>query len=73
MFVCICRAVTGKRIREAIAAGASTVDEVEMHCGAGGDCGSCREEIEGIIFEEQAARCASCPHAARDTHASRAA
>jgi bacterioferritin-associated ferredoxin len=63
MFVCICRAVTSARIRAAVESGASTVDEVEAQCGAGGDCGSCREEIEGIIIECNAQRCASCPRA----------
>jgi bacterioferritin-associated ferredoxin len=73
MFVCICRAVSQSRIRAAIDAGATSVDEVEACCGAGGDCGACREEIEGIIIEARSDRCASCPNARGDIPAHRAA
>jgi bacterioferritin-associated ferredoxin len=76
MYVCICRAVTMSRIKAAVRAGAATVDAVEEACGAGGDCGSCREEIEGVIFdcrEESAADCASCPSRTRDRGTPRAA
>lgn len=72
MFVCMCRAVKESRIRSVIAEGASTVDEVEAACGAGGDCGSCREEISELISEASLTRCARA-HAERDTHAPRAA
>ena len=73
MFVCICRAVSESRIRAAVASGASTVDEVEAQCGAGGDCGACREEIQGIIIEGAPSRCAGCPMRGSDISASRAA
>jgi bacterioferritin-associated ferredoxin len=77
MYVCICRAVRDKQILNVIQDGARTVDAVEAACGAGGDCGSCREEIADMIaaHEDQArsAACATCPNAQRDNHAPRAA
>jgi bacterioferritin-associated ferredoxin len=73
MIVCICRVVTESRVRAAVAAGAKTADEVESACGAGGDCGACREEIEGIIIEQRADGCANCPNARRDIATTRAA
>jgi bacterioferritin-associated ferredoxin len=70
MYVCICRAVKDSRIRLAIDAGASTVDEVEAACGAGGECGACRGEIDEMI---ERSRCDGCPNATRDMRASHAA
>ena len=54
MYVCICKGVTLKTVREVVAQGASTVDEVERRCGAGGDCGSCRDAIGEIILDASA-------------------
>lgn len=58
MFVCICRAVTLTRLRDAVEAGARTVDAVEVACGAGSDCGTCRDEIAEVI-----GACRGCEHA----------
>jgi bacterioferritin-associated ferredoxin len=49
MFVCMCRAVKLSRLGALIDAGAVTVDAVEAACGAGGDCGTCRDEIADVI------------------------
>ncbi len=78
MYVCICRAVREKHILNVIQNGARSVDEVEAACGAGGDCGSCREEIADLITAHEqsgktAGGCATCPNAQRDNHAPRAA
>ena len=51
MFVCICRAVTLRHVAAVVESGATSVDAVEAACGAGGDCGTCRREIAGIIRE----------------------
>jgi bacterioferritin-associated ferredoxin len=56
VFVCICRAVTLARLRATIDGGADTLDAVEAACGAGGDCGTCRDEIAGTIRERCGAR-----------------
>jgi bacterioferritin-associated ferredoxin len=48
--------VTQSRIRAAINAGARTVDEVTAACGAGGDCGSCRDEIQSMLEQQHSIR-----------------
>jgi bacterioferritin-associated ferredoxin len=51
MYVCVCKAVCDKRVREAIEAGAQTVGAVGRACGAGTDCGSCQDAIACLIDE----------------------
>lgn len=52
MIVCLCKGVSCSTIRNAVAQGATTVEEVGMACGAGTDCGGCRGCVEEIIEEE---------------------
>ena len=68
MYLCICKGVTLKTVREVIATGASSVDEVERRCEAGGDCGSCRESIADLI-DDHAASGRACSRACQG-HAS---
>ena len=56
MYVCICRAVTLSRLETLAAAGATTLDAVERACGAGGDCGTCRDDIARVLAEERPSR-----------------
>jgi bacterioferritin-associated ferredoxin len=49
MIVCICRGVTDRHLEALVSAGAQTVEQVEKACGAGGDCGACRSEVERIV------------------------
>jgi bacterioferritin-associated ferredoxin len=49
MIVCVCHGVCERRLEAVVAAGAHTLGEVERQCGAGGDCGACRPEVERII------------------------
>lgn len=49
MFVCLCVGVTSQVVAEAVAAGATTCNEVAKTCGAGADCGRCRRSIRAII------------------------
>jgi bacterioferritin-associated ferredoxin len=53
MLVCLCRGVSDREVREVLADGATTLREVAKACGAGIDCGSCRDLIRTMI--------ASCP------------
>lgn len=55
MYVCLCNAVSVRSVKSAIEGGAGTVDEVGRACGAGTDCGSCRETIGELIEEQKAA------------------
>ena len=52
MYVCICRAVTLSHLRTLAGSGADTLDAVERACGAGGDCGTCREDIRCVLEME---------------------
>jgi bacterioferritin-associated ferredoxin len=49
MLVCLCRAVSDRELREVLARGASTLREVGRACGAGADCGSCRDLIRTML------------------------
>jgi bacterioferritin-associated ferredoxin len=49
MFVCLCVGVTSQAVAAAVAAGATTCNEVADKCGAGADCGRCRRSIRAII------------------------
>jgi bacterioferritin-associated ferredoxin len=51
MVVCLCNGVPARRIRRAIDAGATTVDEVTAACGAGSCCHGCHPTIEDLIDE----------------------
>jgi bacterioferritin-associated ferredoxin len=53
MLVCLCRGVSDREVREVLAGGATTLRQVGKACGAGIDCGSCRDLIRTMI--------ASCP------------
>ena len=47
--VCTCTGVTCGRIREAVEAGATTLEEVQEATGAGTVCGGCLEEVEALV------------------------
>jgi bacterioferritin-associated ferredoxin len=57
MIVCLCRGVSDRAVRAAVASGASTLDEVGDRCGAGAGCGACHETVEGLIREGGAPGC----------------
>jgi bacterioferritin-associated ferredoxin len=59
MVLCVCKCVTEREIDAVVRSGARTVDAVGEVCGAGTDCGMCREAIE----ERLEGSCASCPRA----------
>ena len=50
-FVCYCMSVTEGAIRDAVAAGASTFEEVQEVTGAGSVCGACVEEVTRLVEE----------------------
>lgn len=58
MIVCVCNAVCQREIEMLIASGVDTPEAIERHCGAGGDCGTCRPDVQNLI-ERSAAR--ACP------------
>jgi bacterioferritin-associated ferredoxin len=57
MFVCICHAVSDAEVNAAIDDGAGTVAAVTAACKAGGDCGSCHEQIGKMIHDAAQREC----------------
>jgi bacterioferritin-associated ferredoxin len=53
MIVCICRRVSDRTVRAAIADGATTVGDVASACGAGSGCGACCEQIAEMIADHR--------------------
>lgn len=53
MLVCHCRRVCDRQIKAAICSGAHTTEQVSEMCGAGSECGGCRDLIDEIIEGEQ--------------------
>jgi bacterioferritin-associated ferredoxin len=51
VLVCLCRRVSEREVRAAVAEGASTVAELERVCGAGTDCGSCGDDLRALLRE----------------------
>jgi len=49
MILCVCRGVSEREVDETIGCGAATVDDVVRRCGAGGDCGTCHDEIRQLL------------------------
>ena len=52
MIICICKAIGERTLREAIRAGARSVDELAHATGAATDCGTCAEHLTEILAEE---------------------
>lgn len=46
MYVCLCHAVTERKIREAARAGVSSFEELQAATGVSTCCGACREYAE---------------------------
>ena len=51
MIVCSCRAVRESTVRNAVAAGARTVEDVAARCGAGSVCGGCHDTLAHVLAE----------------------
>lgn len=47
--VCSCMSVTNGMIKDAVDAGASTVEEVQLETCAGTVCGACLENVEHLV------------------------
>ncbi len=47
--VCYCMSVTCGMIKDAVDSGASTLEEVQGITAAGTVCGSCLEEVKGLV------------------------
>ena len=47
--ICNCLNITNGMIKEAVDAGATTLDEVTQATGAGSICGACLDEVEKAV------------------------
>jgi bacterioferritin-associated ferredoxin len=52
MYVCLCLGVTDHQLRETVADGATSPEEVMYCTGAGTRCGTCRATVAAIVEEE---------------------
>jgi bacterioferritin-associated ferredoxin len=60
MYVCLCTGVTDREIRETIAEGASSVEEVSYCTGAGTRCGSCLSAVAELVEQHVDASSRRC-------------
>ena len=67
MIVCSCFAVSSDEIEELVEEGADTVAAVASSCGAGTDCGACRQQVAEIIAVSRLLGRRPCPRAAAAT------
>lgn len=51
MYVCLCKAVTDKAIRQHVAEGATTMREIRQQLGVGSQCGKCVCEANEVFSE----------------------
>jgi bacterioferritin-associated ferredoxin len=65
MIVCICAGVDDRELQEHIEGGARSLADLERKCGAGGDCGSCRDMLCDALEDAAADRCCPPPAAFR--------
>jgi len=49
MYICICKGVTERAIREQVCAGARSVDEVSRNTGCSTQCGKCLLRAQRVI------------------------
>lgn len=49
MYLCICKSVSDKQIRQAVAQGARTVGALSIQFGIGRDCGKCLDSISECL------------------------
>jgi bacterioferritin-associated ferredoxin len=57
MIVCVCKAVSDRKIRTAISAGMDSFDELQFELGVALCCGKCEESVRDVM--EQSGVCAS--------------
>ncbi|WP_166840411.1 bacterioferritin-associated ferredoxin [Rheinheimera pleomorphica] len=52
MYVCLCKAVTDKTIKQKVAEGVSSMRELKMCTGLGTQCGKCTCQAQQILHNE---------------------
>jgi bacterioferritin-associated ferredoxin len=62
MFVCVCNAITEAQVRESVAAGADTLEALQLETGLGSCCGTCTEVASSFLpgaCDKASATCAA--------------
>jgi bacterioferritin-associated ferredoxin len=62
MYVCICKAVSDRRIRRAVDEGAVSVRDLSRETALGTNCGKCVPQAREILAEALAAKRPFCAH-----------
>jgi bacterioferritin-associated ferredoxin len=65
MIVCSCFAVSVDDVEQLVEEGSDTVAAVSDACGAGADCGACREQVAEIIAVARLLGRRACPMSRR--------
>lgn len=55
MIVCVCKSVSDRKIRAAIAEGSDTFDELQFELGVASCCGKCEQSVREVM-----AQCGIC-------------
>ena len=56
MYVCICKAITDKQIRQAAQSGVRSLWELQKELGVASNCGKCKETAIEILSESKSAQ-----------------
>ncbi|WP_207000609.1 (2Fe-2S)-binding protein [Trinickia mobilis] len=51
MIVCVCKSVSDRKIRAAIAEGVDTFDELQFELGVATCCGKCEESVRDVMAQ----------------------
>ncbi|WP_153110968.1 (2Fe-2S)-binding protein [Propionivibrio limicola] len=49
MYICVCKAITERQIREAVAGGAHSLKDLRHELGVASECGKCAEEAKRCL------------------------
>lgn len=61
MYICICKAVSDREIRQAAELGACSLSDLQECLGVATCCGKCAAETCRILREQEQARCRDMP------------
>ncbi|HRX71297.1 MAG: (2Fe-2S)-binding protein [Candidatus Competibacteraceae bacterium] len=49
MYLCICKSVSDRQIREAVELGARTIGDLNIRLGISADCGKCTDSVQEFL------------------------
>ena len=53
MIICICEGISDREIRAAARKGVRSLTVLQEVCGAGGDCGQCRADLQRALKDDR--------------------